>query len=433
MIRRKLLATVSVAMFALPGLAFGATEALNTALSSGYDALASSEYGEIDIKDGDLFRMKSRRADAGGWVEPEELADWDIPAEHMDGLTDARARLMMAYDKGGDLVTPEHVAGAQVAFDCWVQEAEENDQPEEIEACKAKFEEHYALIRYPAPPVDEDATKVHDPISFNVYFDFDSTELNDEAYANIRAAAQAVREEVPASIAVGGHTDTSGSDAYNEKLSKARAEVVAAALIAEGVPEDLIEIEFFGETQPRIQTGDSVRERGNRRAEVRLRFKGYKSIDGLFGGVPGPDQSAPAEDAMMDEPMVDDTAPMEGEAEAPSDADLPAFLSEEQPMAEDAPAEEPMAEEEPMMEEPAAEEPMMDEPMAEEPMMEEPAAEEPMMEEPAAEEPMMDEAPAEEAPAEEPAPDAGGGEDLPDFLQDDGGAGNSEEDPLGFL
>ena len=424
MIRRKLLATVSVAMLAIPGLAYGASEPLNTALSSGYDALANSEYWEVDIRDGDIFRMKKRKADAGGWVEPEKLADWQIPSEHMDGLTDARARLMDAYDRGGDLVTPEHVAGAQVAFDCWVQEAEENNQPEEIERCKAKFEEHYAQIQYPTykEPVDPDAAKVHDPISFNVYFDFDSTKLDDEAMANIRSAAEAVREEVPATIAVGGHTDTSGSNDYNEKLSKARAEVVAAALIAEGVPEDLIEIAFFGETQPRIQTADAVRERGNRRAEVRLRFEGYKSVDGLFGGVPGPDQAA-------DEPMDDAMMMADPDAEAPAeDADMPAFMSEEQPM-EEAPMDEPMTEEPALddMEAPAEdamEEPMMDEAPAEEPMMDEAPAEEPM-----AEEPMMDEAPAEEPAAAEPS---GGGEDLPDFLQDDSGA-SAEEDPLGFL
>jgi len=432
MIRRKLLATVSVAMFAVSGLAYGANEPLNTALSSGYDALASSEYWEVDIKDGDLFRMKKRKADAGGWVEPEELGDWEIPAEHMDGLKDARARLMEAYDKGGDLVTPEHVAGAQVAFDCWVQEAEENNQPEEIERCKAKFEEHYAQIQYPAPPMDPEVAKPHEPISFNVYFDFDSTKLDDEAMNNIRSAAQAVREEVPASIAVGGHTDTSGSDDYNEKLSKARAEVVAAALLAECVPDDLIEIAFFGESQPRIQTGDAVRERGNRRAEVRLRFEGYKSVDGLFGGVPGPDD-APADGSMDDTMMMEDPDAAPAETEAPADEDLPAFMMEEQPVEEapveelmEAPAEEamdaPMEEapaEETMMEEAPAEEPMMEEPMMEEP------AEEPMMEEPAAE-PM-----AEDAPAEEPAADAGG-EDLPDFLQDEGGA-SADEDPLGFL
>ena len=67
------------------------------------------------------------------------LANWEIPEANVDVLTEARARLTAALDASGRSKAPKHAAHAQVMFDCWVEEQEENIQPEDIAACRDAF------------------------------------------------------------------------------------------------------------------------------------------------------------------------------------------------------------------------------------------------------------------------------------------------------
>ena len=69
-------------------------------------------------------------------------------------------------------------------------------------------------------------------------------------------------------IRVVGHTDTSGSAAYNLRLSQKRAQDAVNELIRQGIDRNVISAEGKGETEPFIQTGDGVREQLNRRTEV---------------------------------------------------------------------------------------------------------------------------------------------------------------------
>ena len=73
-------------------------------------------------------------------------------------LTAARARLMAALDAGGREVAPEHAAGAQGGFDCWMQEQEEDLQPADIEACKKAFMFHMEKLEAALKPAEEPAS-----------------------------------------------------------------------------------------------------------------------------------------------------------------------------------------------------------------------------------------------------------------------------------
>jgi OOP family OmpA-OmpF porin len=64
-----------------------------------------------------------------------------------------------------------------------------------------------------------------------------------------------------------GHTDTSGSNAYNDKLSVRRAEAVRDALVANGVQSGAISLEGRGESDPLVSTADGVPEERNRRVQ----------------------------------------------------------------------------------------------------------------------------------------------------------------------
>lgn len=69
-----------------------------------------------------------------------------------------------------------------------------------------------------------------------------------------------------------GHTDTSGSVAYNMRLSERRAKATADGLVALGVPQSNLDVSWKGKSEPAVQTGDGVKEPLNRRATIHLQF-----------------------------------------------------------------------------------------------------------------------------------------------------------------
>ena len=104
--------------------------------------------------------------------------------------------------------------------------------------------------------------------SFMVFFDWDSTRLNNQSMTVIGQAAQAFKSRNASGITATGHTDTSGGDAYNMALSLRRANVVKDALVQQGVPAGAINAVGVGKAGLLVQTGDGVREPQNRRVEM---------------------------------------------------------------------------------------------------------------------------------------------------------------------
>jgi outer membrane protein OmpA-like peptidoglycan-associated protein len=104
-----------------------------------------------------------------------------------------------------------------------------------------------------------------------VFFAFDRSEISPVAATVLERAISDFKENGLTRIVVEGHADRSGTDAYNENLSRARAQAVATFLMGHGVATDNIETAWFGESRPRVQTDDGVRNEENRRAEIFLR------------------------------------------------------------------------------------------------------------------------------------------------------------------
>jgi len=101
-----------------------------------------------------------------------------------------------------------------------------------------------------------------------VYFSLDSAELDAEDQAQLDEIIAAVKDSGPAKIVVRGHADRSGGDDYNLALSEQRAEKIAAALVAAGIPADSVRTMGLGESTPAVATEDGVAMRQNRRAAV---------------------------------------------------------------------------------------------------------------------------------------------------------------------
>lgn len=119
----------------------------------------------------------------------------------------------------------------------------------------------------PPPPPPPPAPAVAPP-SFMVFFDWDRSNLSQQALNTIKQAAAAFKSKGNARITATGHTDTSGPEAYNMALSLRRANAVKDALVREGVPAQAITVIGRGEAGLLVQTGDNVREPQNRRVEI---------------------------------------------------------------------------------------------------------------------------------------------------------------------
>ena len=92
--------------------------------------------------------------------------------------------------------------------------------------------------------------------------------LTPDAQNVVAQAAQYVAAGNTARVVVVGHTDSSGSNAYNQRLSERRAKAVADALVQRGVAQTKLQVDWKGETQLAVPTGDGVKEPLNRRATI---------------------------------------------------------------------------------------------------------------------------------------------------------------------
>jgi outer membrane protein OmpA-like peptidoglycan-associated protein len=84
----------------------------------------------------------------------------------------------------------------------------------------------------------------------DVFFEYDSATILSGGYADIANLANVLNQYPNTTIRVEGHTDTQGSEEYNQKLSERRAQAVSTALIQQGVMQSRITTIGYGESQP---------------------------------------------------------------------------------------------------------------------------------------------------------------------------------------
>lgn len=103
-----------------------------------------------------------------------------------------------------------------------------------------------------------------------VLFATDSATLRPGAVDKLRALADYLRAEPGVRVAIEGHTDSRGSDAYNQALSLRRADAVRAAFDQMGVTRARFSVAGKGESQPIASNGTPQGMQQNRRVEITL-------------------------------------------------------------------------------------------------------------------------------------------------------------------
>ena len=117
----------------------------------------------------------------------------------------------------------------------------------------------------PAPAV---ATKV--TYAADAFFDFDKSVLKPEGKAKLDDLASKVKDINLEVIIAVGHTDSVGSDAYNQKLSVRRSEAVKAYLVSKGIEKNRVYTEGKGEEQPVADNKTKEGRAKNRRVEIEV-------------------------------------------------------------------------------------------------------------------------------------------------------------------
>ncbi|MDR3499620.1 MAG: OmpA family protein [Parvibaculum sp.] len=243
-------------------------DSFNACLAREYQERATSEaYVDCNWIDTATIVEKGRAAAAGETVLPWDPATRGVLPADLPELQDARAKLLAALDNGGRTGPNAcKCAKAQRYYDGWVEQASDNKlgengswlggeggpvQPERVKAEKAAFYEALTQCQgvVAAGP-------------WTIYFGFNKYNLTQEAQAVV---AEIAKTSI-SSFAVVGHTDTVGSNAYNDALGLRRANSVAGALKANG--KSTCSVSSDGKTNLAVKTGDGVREPLNRRAVV---------------------------------------------------------------------------------------------------------------------------------------------------------------------
>ena len=228
-------------------------------LRAGYLDLVDRADAGGDRSANDHFVRKAVDSARGLYVQPDTPGLYQFDAEGEGEFAAARARLVAALDATARRKAPLEASRAQVAYDCWMEETDDGDT-EGAASCKALFERSIAAA--------EDALTSNLDNVYIVFFAFDRSEITPVAEAVLDDVAQDFLDGEASKIVLAGHADTSGPEAYNLALSERRARAVADILESKGVDRDALDSMWYGETRPRIRTGDGVREPQNRRVEI---------------------------------------------------------------------------------------------------------------------------------------------------------------------
>ena len=124
----------------------------------------------------------------------------------------------------------------------------------------------------PAAPAAKPATPTSSKVTYaaDAFFDFDKAVLKPEGKAKLDDLASKVKAINLEVIIAVGHTDSVGSDAYNQKLSIRRAEAVKAYLVSKGIDKSRVYTEGKGEKQPVADNKTKEGKAKNRRVEIEV-------------------------------------------------------------------------------------------------------------------------------------------------------------------
>ncbi len=117
-----------------------------------------------------------------------------------------------------------------------------------------------------------------------ILFDVDQSALKGEARSNIESLATSLKNNPQTNILIVGHTDATGTDAYNYRLSERRAASVKSYAVAQGISASRLTTEGRGETEPISDNTTDSGKAQNRRVEIVIVANEAMKADARAGG-----------------------------------------------------------------------------------------------------------------------------------------------------
>ena len=126
------------------------------------------------------------------------------------------------------------------------------------------------VVTPPAPPAAQPPAATKVTYAADAFFDFDKSVLKPEGKAKLDDLVSKVKNINLEVIIAVGHTDSVGTDAYNQRLSVRRAEAVKAYLVSKGIEKNRVYTEGKGEKQPVADNKTAEGRAKNRRVEIEV-------------------------------------------------------------------------------------------------------------------------------------------------------------------
>jgi outer membrane protein OmpA-like peptidoglycan-associated protein len=125
--------------------------------------------------------------------------------------------------------------------------------------------------KLPEAAVAREGDKLYVALPSGILFDVDKAVIKPTAKDSIAKAAEVLVKYPDTYITVEGHTDSTGTAEYNQKLSERRAEAVRDQLLRDGVPATRVSVKGYGESNPVADNATPEGRQSNRRVQFEIR------------------------------------------------------------------------------------------------------------------------------------------------------------------
>jgi outer membrane protein OmpA-like peptidoglycan-associated protein len=122
------------------------------------------------------------------------------------------------------------------------------------------------------PEIKEEVVKKINYAAQNIYFATGKATLLSKSFKGLNEVAQVLKDDAGLKLTIDGHTDNTGADNLNQKLSENRAAAVKAYLVKKGIDESRLVSAGYGETQPVADNKTAAGRQKNRRVELKLNY-----------------------------------------------------------------------------------------------------------------------------------------------------------------
>lgn len=236
----------------------------------GYNRAPSSDkfsygYAGLEFALGNKTKPQLAFANPAAILEKNYVAKYDVLKAELEASKN-NEEVTMLKDKVNKLTSDADGDGVSDFYD----KCPDTKKGVAVDGAGCPLPESKTVVQKPVTYVisDEDKKVVADAIK-NLEFDLAKATIRPTSFNTLDKVANLIVAK-NLSLKLAGHTDSQGSDAYNMRLSKDRAESVKAYLVSKGVNPSRVEATGYGETQPIDTNATATGRQNNRRVEFTL-------------------------------------------------------------------------------------------------------------------------------------------------------------------